>query len=233
MKVQTGSPERPTASPQGTQTTEGAFQPNGLALDPEPRRDRPLRALVSSRRRQGVAGVTRPAGLGYLASVLAALCFAGCAPSASKTAGIVYSSTAAGDGLTVTLTLPRTVFVVGDRVTATITATNTTRRPIDIPADTGALVYVRIFRYMPVGWEEVKRYPQTATMVMSPWKLPPKAQRTFNLNLTVEPDWPAKEPLRMTAELNGRPKVTPVLIVRVLRQGDPKPPTRPASPAIE
>ena len=64
-------------------------------------------------------------------------------------------------------------------------------------------------------WEEVKRYPQAETTTMNPWTLEANSHRTFEMQLTVQPDWPTGEPLRMTAELNGRKDVSPSLTLTV------------------
>ena len=119
-------------------------------------------------------------------------------------------------GLAVGIELPKREFAVGEQFDVSVVARNDTRRPIAIEATTGALVYLRVLRSTTSGWEEVKRYPGSAVMLMSSWELAPRGTRTFTLHLTVEPDWPTNEPLRLTAELNGKPKVSPGIVVRVM-----------------
>jgi len=119
------------------------------------------------------------------------------------------------DGLKVTIKVPKRSFVTGERFQVLITADNTTRHPIRIPAASGAPVYVRIWRHTGLSWEEVKRYPEAATTIMTPWTLQPHQQWTRIMNLTVEPDWPTDELLRITAELNGREDASPALTVEV------------------
>lgn len=127
------------------------------------------------------------------------------------------------DGLAVSLDIPHQFLVVGEQFELTVTAHNMTRRPMRIDAETGALVYVRIFRHTGLVWEEVKRYPATAAMIMSPWTLQRTTRRDFVMQMTVEPDWPVGEPLRITAELDGRPDVSPEVIVEVGPPVEPQP----------
>lgn len=119
------------------------------------------------------------------------------------------------DGLRVELRVPRRSLVRGETVPVTVVARNLTKNEIVIPAETGALVYVTLWRRTEAGWEQVKRYPETAAQVLSHWRLAPKSSQNFPLNLRVAPDWPTGEPLRMTAELNGRKNVSPSLTVNV------------------
>ncbi len=119
-------------------------------------------------------------------------------------------------GLALTVEVPKRIFTVGEQFTLAITASNTTKEPIEIVATNSALVYVRILRYNGVAWREVKRYPETSAMVISPWTLPKRATRRFDMQLTVEPDWPMGENVRITAELNGRPEVSAGLSIEIV-----------------
>ncbi len=119
------------------------------------------------------------------------------------------------DGLEISLEVPKRNLVGGERFNVLITARNKTDEPMEISARSGAPVFVRVFRYTGLTWREVKHYPQAAIMVMSPWTLPARGQRTFAMNLTVEPDWPTGELLRITGELNGRDEVSPGVTVHV------------------
>lgn len=121
-------------------------------------------------------------------------------------------------GLEVRLQLAERHYLVGDQVKVTVEARNTGGEPIRIPADTGARVLVKVYQHTGTGWEQVKRYPQAATMVMSPWTLEPGAAAgPFELVVPVEPDWPTNEILRLTAELNGRPDVAPGVAITITR----------------
>lgn len=121
----------------------------------------------------------------------------------------------ADDGLVVTAGVPQRNYVRGDTVTVAVTARNTSGRYLAIPADSGAPVYATLWRRTAVGWEQVKRYPQTAVMVAAPWKL--RGGKTYKcaLNLPVEPDWPTGEPLKLTVELNGRDDVVAGGLIQV------------------
>ena len=119
------------------------------------------------------------------------------------------------NGLAVTIDVPNRSFTVGEQFKVTVTAHNTTKQPMRIPAGSGAPVYVRLWRYTGLAWEEVKRYPESAVMIMRPWSLAPGQKRTFAMQLAVEPDWPTGEVLRITAELNGRAEVAPGVTVEV------------------
>ena len=120
------------------------------------------------------------------------------------------------NGLVVQIDPSNTIVVRGETFKVVVVGRNTTREPIRIDARTGAPVYVRIWRHTGLAWETVKRYPEVATMVMTPWTLAPHSERRFELNLTVGPDWPTNEPLRLTAELNGRTDLVPHVDIMVL-----------------
>ncbi|MDY7010005.1 MAG: hypothetical protein SVV80_04550 [Planctomycetota bacterium] len=113
----------------------------------------------------------------------------------------------ADDGLVVTAGVPQRNYVRGDTVDIDVKVSNTSIRDIPIPADSGALVYATLWRRTTIGFEQVKRYPQTAVMVAAPWKLASGKKYKCTLNLPVEPDWPTSEPLKLTVELNGRDDV--------------------------
>lgn len=117
--------------------------------------------------------------------------------------------------LMVELRLPRRNLVRGETLPVTVVARNLTKEEIVIPAETGALVYVTLWRRTEAGWEQVKRYPQMSAQVLSHWRLPPKSSQNFPLKLPVAPDWPTGEPLRITAELNGRPEIKAGGIIQV------------------
>ena len=126
------------------------------------------------------------------------------------------SDSAEATGLTVRIEAPKTTFLTGEEFKAVVVARNTTHKPMRIDATTGAPVYLRIWRHTGLGWEQVKRYPQVATMVMNPWTLEPRSERRFELHLVVEPDWPTNEALLLTAELNGRGDVVPSIFIGIV-----------------
>jgi hypothetical protein len=116
------------------------------------------------------------------------------------------------------------VFHVGERFRITVTATNLTDRPLRIDARTGAPVYVRLSRFTGLYEEEFRAYPQAAIMIMSAWTLRGGQSKAFPIELTVEPDWPRGEAIRLAAELNGRPDVQPVVVITIAAHARPAAP---------
>jgi len=140
----------------------------------------------------------------------------GCAPS--KPTKVVVNDLlwkARSNGLILKVRINRRYCVRGQTIRLTITAINTSKKDVHIPADTGALVYAKLWRHTATGWELVKRYPQSMVMVASPWILKAGQSRKFVLNLPVESDWPTEEPLRLTVELNGRPDLVAKGLIKV------------------
>ena len=82
-----------------------------------------------------------------------------------------------------------------------------------IRADSGALVYVRLWRHTGTAWEEINRFPAAAVMAVREWKLPAGGSHKVVMNVDVTPDWPTGEPLKLTAELNGRSDVRAAALV--------------------
>jgi len=128
-------------------------------------------------------------------------------------------NSAEAKGLIVHVSVPKRDFAVGEQVKVTVTAVNTTRRPISFNATSSARAIVRLFRHTGMGWEQVRRYPQAAAMILSPWRLERGQRRSFVLMVPVEPDWPSEEPLRLTGELNGRGDLAPGVVIRVRSAG--------------
>ena len=158
---------------------------------------------------------------------LLAVCLAGCAPAKGPMSP-GEACVAAGDGLSLTVRLPRTGFLVGERFEAVLVARNDGYRTIEVQARSSAPVYAVVQRHTGGDWEgssrrsmsrrgpeAVKRYPQAAVMFLNNWTLAPGQQRTFVLGLAVEPDWPVAEPLRLAFELNGRRDVSPAVPIFV------------------
>jgi len=147
--------------------------------------------------------------------LVAALALSGCADRA----GIeVDKATVESAGLSVSMEMPKSSFVVGESFALAVTAENKTLRPIPVYPDSGAPVYVRVWRHTGITWRQVKRYPPTAVVVMKRWELSPGGRRRFTMKLTVEPDWPTGEPLKLTAELNGRDDAAPGVLILVHRR---------------
>jgi len=152
---------------------------------------------------------------GTLLLVLALGVLSGCRKS-EPVVDPTFNETPPIGGLQVGMKLPKTGFVTGETFNVVVTAKNVSDEPVTIDAASGSQVYVRIHRYTGMTWDEVKRYPETATMLMKPWTLQPGQQQSWKLMIPVEPDWPTAEGLRITAELNGRPEVSPVIAIEVL-----------------
>jgi hypothetical protein len=138
----------------------------------------------------------------------------GCAQDADMDAGKV-ANVAAAKGLTVQLDLPARYFQTGDTVRVSVTATNTTGKPIEIHSPTGAAVLVRITRQTMLHPEEIRVYPTSATTNILSWTLPAGQSRPFVLMVPVEPDWPVHEIVFLSAELNGYPALAPNVAIMV------------------
>jgi len=132
----------------------------------------------------------------------------------------IACNTAEADGLKLQVELPGRNFQTGDALRVTVTATNTTRKPIEIHSPTGAPVLVRITRYDMLSPEQVRVYPRTATANILSWTLPPGQSRTFVMMVPIEPDWPVEEVLYLSAELNGYEKVAPRVFLLVHKPRD-------------
>ncbi|MFB3892135.1 MAG: hypothetical protein ACE15C_08950 [Phycisphaerae bacterium] len=152
---------------------------------------------------------------------LACLILAGC--TEIKPAPIVgQGNTVKSKDLAVRVEVPAKVFYVGQRFTVKVTATNLTDSPLTITARRGAPVYVHLSRFTGLFEEEFQTYPEAALMVMSQWTLAPHEAKTFPLDLVVAPDWPRGEPLHLTAEINGRPDLRPMVVITIA--SNPPPP---------
>jgi hypothetical protein len=139
-------------------------------------------------------------------------------------------ATAAGDDLMVTLDLPKTTLAPGEQVHVSIIASNRTDQRLRIQAGSGAPYFVSLWRHTGTGWDKIKRYPVTSQLVLSEWYLPPCGARAFAPMVTVEPDWPRHELLRLQVEINGRGDVAPWVGVEVI---EPEAPVKPAAPQAD
>ena len=144
---------------------------------------------------------------------VAGLVLPGC-PGGARPKGLQGASVVS-EGLAVRLELSTWELAAGREFQVTLIARNTTRRPLAIGARSGSPYFVGVWRDTSVGWEQVRRYPETEIMIMNPWTLDPGQQRTFPCHLRVEPDWPTGERLRLTGELNGRPDAVAEVMIYV------------------
>ncbi len=113
------------------------------------------------------------------------------------------------DGLSVALDAPQRELVRGQALSVTVTAKNVSKKVIEIVAGNGAPVQVSVARRTAAGLEVVKTFPENVAQVAMKWSLAPGAERKFPLTLPMSLDLPTGEPLRLTAQLNGRPDVAP------------------------
>jgi hypothetical protein len=149
-----------------------------------------------------------------IAIVLALLCLAGsvgCQLQPVAEGGFTVG--AHRGGLLLEMSIPDRYFVRGDTVPVTVVARNTADEDLTVRADSGALVYVWLWRHTGTAWEQVKRFPAAAVMAAREWKLPAGGSHKLAMNLDVTADWPTGEPLKLTAELNGRSDVRAAALV--------------------
>jgi hypothetical protein len=146
-------------------------------------------------------------------SLLMLLVAGGCQPQ--KPVAPVWQDSK--QGLTVQLSVPHRAFAQGEVIPVTVTASNTSDKDMTISANSQAKVVVTVSRETVAGLEEVKRYPATPTMVAAEWRLPAGSAQPFTqtLNVTVSPDWPTYEGLKLAAWLNGRPDVKPAGEIKI------------------
>jgi hypothetical protein len=145
---------------------------------------------------------------------------AGCGGAGSAGTGVAGPVRAGG--LLLSLDLPSQA-ATGQQVRAALTVRNDSLWTQRIVAPTGAPVVVRVYRRGEFGWELFARYPQFAAAVLTPWSLKPRQERVFPLPLTVGPDWPVSQPLRLVVELNGRPAAQVERMMTVVPAVAPKP----------
>ena len=144
--------------------------------------------------------------------LLSALLLAGCNDNDMET----QPNRMISGGLEMTLVTTGPLVHPGETMHVTVTVKNLTDAPVEITANTSAPVYLSVWRETGVGWETARRYPEMAAMVMTPWTLRPGAQRQFDYDLRVEPDWPTHEMLLLQAELNGRRELAPSVMFEVV-----------------
>jgi len=124
-----------------------------------------------------------------------------------------------GKGLDVSIRLPKRQWKVGETMAIQVKAVNMTNAPVEIHSPTGAPVLIRIMRQSRMSYEQVRVYPGSATANILNWTLPARGERTFELMVPVEPDWPVAEVLYVSAELNGYPRYNPSLAI-IVEPGD-------------
>jgi hypothetical protein len=157
------------------------------------------------------------------APALALLALVGCQqppPPAPVIPGDIFAAPVAADGLVVAMALPDRTLVRGQRVPVTVTARNTGAKPITVVTDSSAAVYVTLGRRTLAGWEDIRRFPENTITENLVWTLAPGQSRSFTLTFNIGADWPSNEPLRLIAQLNGRPDARPQVSNIVVRQAE-------------
>ena len=123
----------------------------------------------------------------------------------SNTTGAVdpTRSTVTANGLTLTIDLPETTFVNGEKIPVKIVADNKTNNRLHFKSKTAAVYTLRLLRHDGLNWSCVRSWPAGAVVVTTTWGISPGQSQTFAPMLTVTPDWPTYEPLRLEAQING------------------------------
>jgi hypothetical protein len=106
----------------------------------------------------------------------------------------------------------------GDTIPVTVTVENTSGDPIHWKARNTAPVIVRLQEQSPVGenvWQDVKKYPQAAGMAITPHRYEPGQEKTYTMNIPVEPDWPRGEVVRLAVHPNGREDVIGTIKMKI------------------
>lgn len=169
-----------------------------------------------------------------LPAALAAALLSGCPPGPTRPTtqpGLVPATSPAKEHLAARLELPGRRFAVGDQFKIRFIVSNPSSRTIKIPAGPGAPIKVRIWRRTGTQWDEIKIYPLAAELTTRPWQLAPGAKRSFEMLLTVEPDWPTQDPVAVVAELNGRPGLQAMGIIKVTSAPTTAEADRPSRPS--
>ena len=150
-----------------------------------------------------------------IALALSPLLVAGCGrPADVLEAGFTVQAVGK-DGLVLVMSVPERHYATGDVVPVKLLARNEGKKDLVIRADSGALVTITLSRFTGTGWEEVKRFPATAVMVVRSWKLPAHGSHTFRMDLEVTPDWPTGEWVKLSGTLNGRPEVVAEGLIQI------------------
>jgi len=144
------------------------------------------------------------------------LALTGCTDQEDKKLSTAATNSMTLAGLKVSLTVPDREFAPGERFEAAVTVENVSDRTVTLAADSAAPVYVRLWRHPAIGWDEIRQYPWTPGLQGAARSLPPGYSQTHTMELTVEPNWPTNEFLRLTAEANGMPQLMPGVSIMVL-----------------
>jgi hypothetical protein len=127
------------------------------------------------------------------------------------------TSLAEADRFYLVLDLPKTQYKPGESLNATVMAVNHRDEPVNIQATSSALCKLSLWRPESTQWNRFKTFPEMAAAVMTDWTLEPGQRRSFTFNVPIKPDWPTHELIRVKAQLNGMPELTPHVDIEILR----------------
>ncbi len=116
----------------------------------------------------------------------------------------------------VVLAVPAGAYEPGDSFTVTVTTTNVSDEPVVVHRWGSVAYYLTVSHNRGTGWEEVHTYPGGTAGVMESWTFRPGQQKSTAIRLTVEPDWPVGELLRLEAHMNGREEVRAAEFVEII-----------------
>ncbi len=152
---------------------------------------------------------------GYLIApwLLLAACVAGC--SQHGPAEIPGTEVASGP-LLASIATDRRSAEVGQSVRVTLIVRNTSGDPIPVEAASTAPMFVSVWRYVAAeGWLRIKEYPEAVIARRQAWVLEGREEKSFSMTVPVEPDWPTRQLIKLTAELNGRTDARPYVLMEI------------------
>ena len=153
----------------------------------------------------------------WVYGVVLAVCVAGCGRGGNV---VILGREIASGPLSASITTDRRTAAVSESVRVTLTVRNTSREPIPIEAASTAPMFVSVWRYVAAeGWLRVKEYPEAVIARRRAWVLEGREEKTFSMTVPVEPDWPTRQLIKLTAELNGRTDARPYILLEI----SPKP----------
>ena len=124
----------------------------------------------------------------------------------------------AKDGLAIHATADLAVVQPGDTITVSVRIENTSDQTIRWTARNTAPVHVRVQEEseLEMGlWQDMKVYPEMAGMAITPHEFAPGEEKTYTMNVPVEPDWPRGEVVRLAVHPTGRRELTGTIKVKV------------------
>lgn len=130
-------------------------------------------------------------------------------------AELAERNTVSEDGVELTIALAQRELQHGQAIKVGVLVQNATTQDITVKADSEALCKISLWRHTWLGWERMETWPESAMEIRSDWILKAGQSRTFQQSLLVGKDWPTHEPLRLTAELAGKPDLLCPMVIGV------------------